>query len=461
MSRPRFDTGRDPDWPTRGATVARIAAAFGARLMPWQTHTADVTGEYDPDTGRYRYRTVVLIVPRRAGKTVLSLATLLARGLDAPARRCYYTAQDRATAAGQYREEWAPALTGSPLAPALRVRMSNGSETITWTPNRSTVALFAPGPAAIHSRDADTVVLDEAWWHTDVRGRQLEQAIRPAQAIRTRRPQLWIVSAAGTADSTYLLAYRDRLRTHRPADTAFFEFSADPDTDDLDDPATLARVHPAVGHTIDAATLVADRADMSTAEWRRAYLGVFTDHTTTVELAFDGPGFTAAAATVDTTGAPAVLAFDVAADRSVVAIVAAAHLEAGTHVELVGWQPLHTAAAAVTELRRRHRCRLVADRYGPTAPLVDELERRGTTVDTPPTRMLAAGCAAFNDAVAAHTISHPGDPQLPAAVAAARKRRLGQLWVLDRSTPADAAAVAAVLAHDAARIPAARLMVAG
>jgi hypothetical protein len=460
---PRYATGRDPAWPTRGPVATRIAGALGVPFMPWQSAAADVTGEYHPDTGRYRYSTVVVLVPRRAGKTILTLATLLARGTDKTRRRCYYTAQDRTTAAGQYREEWVPLLAGSSLAPLLHLRLSNGSETITWTPLRSTVALFAPGPQAIHSRDADTVVIDEAWWHTDERGQAMEQGIRPAQALRTRLPQLWIVSAAGTAASSYLYSYLTRFYDSGvPADTCLIDYSADPDTDDLDDPATLERVHPAIGHTIDLATLLADRDNMKPAEWRRAYLGVRTDATTNTVPAFDGAAFTKLAnPDLDTAGRPSTLAFDVAADRSTVAIVAGVWTPTGVAVELVAWWPIHAAARELTRLKRAHRARLIADRYGPTAPLVDELERSGITVDTPRTHKVIAGCAAFTDAIAAGSITHPGDDQLAAAISQATRRRVGQTWILDRVTTGDAAAVAAVLAYDAARIPPASFVVAG
>ena len=174
------------------------------------------------------------------------------------------------------------------------------------------------------------------------------------------------------------------------------------------------------------------------------------------------PLFTGLPRTSDTntTGLPTVVGFDCAADRTVVPVVAATHHRHTVHVELVGWWPPHTAVAQLTELRRRHRARLAADRYGPTAPLVDELTRKGITVSATSTGGLAAATAAFTDALAAGTVTHPGDPVLADAITQARRRRVGQLWVPDRGTPGDAATIAAVVAHDLARIPAASVLVA-
>ena len=58
---PRHHTPRS-DLPTRGGQVAAIAAAKGRPFMPWQQRATDVALEYDPDTGLYRYSTIVMTV---------------------------------------------------------------------------------------------------------------------------------------------------------------------------------------------------------------------------------------------------------------------------------------------------------------------------------------------------------------------------------------------------------------
>ena len=101
--------------------------------MPWQRIVADVAGEVgdpDPETGvaRMRYPLVLLVVPRRAGKTILTLATHLERLTIGPARRGFYTAQTRNDAAEAWRDDWVPRVEASPFRRAVKIRNSNGSE---------------------------------------------------------------------------------------------------------------------------------------------------------------------------------------------------------------------------------------------------------------------------------------------------------------------------------------------
>jgi len=449
--------------------------------MPWQRQVADVMGEIGED-GRYHYKTAIVIVSRRAGKTALILATLLARASELPDRRCYYTAQDRTTAAALFRDEWVPAITSSRLlARSITPRLSNGSEALAIAepgrprltaadladldparPRHSTIALYAPGPNAIHSRDADTVVVDEAWSLTDVRGRQIESGALPAMAIKTRRPQYVVVSAGGTAASTYLLDLRDRHRHGASDRVAYFEWSADPDVDDLDDPATLHATHPALGHTIDADTLLADRAHMSTAEWNRAYLSVFTTTAADApDLAYPGERFAALASTYDTTALRPVIAFDAALDRAACAIAAGFQLPDGrTAVELVETVPTALAAARLAVLRRSTRARLVADARGNTAAIVDALRHRGTSVDVVTSGAVAAAYALMLDAIDRASVTHPGDLALVDALASAERRRVGDAHYLTRGTLPAAIAIAATVAHAAAAAPHATAVVA-
>jgi phage terminase large subunit-like protein len=43
-------------------------------MQAWQSAVNQVAGEYDPDTGEMVHGVVVLHVPRRAGKTAITLA---------------------------------------------------------------------------------------------------------------------------------------------------------------------------------------------------------------------------------------------------------------------------------------------------------------------------------------------------------------------------------------------------
>jgi hypothetical protein len=340
------------------------------------------------------------------------------------------------------------------LHPFVRTRLAAGSETITVRKQRSTIAVFSPGPRAIHSADADTVVVDEAWSFTDARGRELEQGIRPAQSLVTRTAQLWIVSAGGDHDSTWLHGYLERYRTSPDDSTAVFDYSAASDAD-IDDPDVLRATHPAIGHTVRLETIWDDRETMTRAEWARAYLAVSTHAPAATAPAYDGAAFAALAdQSLITEGRPAAVAFEVSHDRSGVAVVAGVPMPDGrAAVELVKIAPMHTAAAYLADLRKRHRAILRADAHGPTAPLVDELRRRGTTVDVLTNAGAYAAVTALADGITSGAVVHNGDPALTDAVASAQRRRVGDSWTIARGDMNAAVGMAAAVAYDAARVP--------
>ena len=94
---PRFGTPRRPERATSGPVVDVVARQLGHELMGWQRHVVDVAGEMVD--GLPVYSTVIVAAPRRAGKTLLTLAVLLGRAMTGRRRRAWYTAQSRADAA--------------------------------------------------------------------------------------------------------------------------------------------------------------------------------------------------------------------------------------------------------------------------------------------------------------------------------------------------------------------------
>ena len=126
-SSPRYATPRTPDRDTLGyLTLAHVARLRRSAPYPWQYDVAEVAGELKPDGIGFAYEVVVLSVPRRAGKTTLQLGHNLAVMDTIDDARCWYTAQNRETAAKLFRDEWAPAL--EPFQRIYRLRKSQGSE---------------------------------------------------------------------------------------------------------------------------------------------------------------------------------------------------------------------------------------------------------------------------------------------------------------------------------------------
>lgn len=432
---PRWATPRDESRQTLGPRVAAIADALRQPLMPWQRQVADVALEVD-ERGMPVYRQVVLTVPRQSGKTTLLLSLLIHRCLAWPSgkpQRVTYAAQNGVSARQKFMDEHVPILEASPVfAPLFKTRRTSGHEAVEWE-NGSRWSITAATERAGHGQTLDLPVIDEAFAYTDAR---LEQAFVPAMQTR-KDAQLWIVSTAGNAASTYL---RDKVEAGRAAvdsgkrtRSAYFEWSA-PDDADADDPAVWASCMPALGHTVDLPTVQAARDTMSDDEFRRAFLNQWRDG-----IAADG-AFPAASwlACIDMKSVPddpVVFALDVSPNGASACIAAAGsrpdglgHMEIADHRPGVSW----VAERLISLVGRWSPDSVVVDPTGPAGSLVPELERAGI-----PLRLLSAGDsvkaagAIYSDVVEGR-VRHRDDPALNAAVAGAVRRSAGDAFRWNR-----------------------------
>ncbi len=435
-SKPRYATPRDPARPTLGIdTVAHLARLRGAPAYPWQWDVADVAGELNDDGTGWRYSTIVLSVPRRAGKSTLVLAANLAACDLQPAARCWYTcANGREVAAKLFRDEWQPMV--APLSRLYRVRKSQGSEGIHKRRGSSRLQLFAPTPTALHSTNVDTATVDEAFAASIEDGEGIESGITPAQLTRPWR-QTWIVSAGGTLESTWW----DRWLTAGAAGTpgvALFDYGADPTDPGYDpaDPTVWAAAHPTAGVAFPLAVLEhlwATRTD--DAAFERAYLNVWPRPSEALVAAGLDLAVWSAAARPAVAPTVQALALDVAADRSSASLaVAGPHAGNPTAiaVEVIDVCKVHELAAAVRRARQTYpRVPVVADSLV-AASVVAELRRARVTVDPIGAGDHARGCGVFVDRLTAGTLTHRAQAVLDDAIAGAARRPLGDAWLWSR-----------------------------
>jgi hypothetical protein len=433
--------------------------------MPWQQALFDVSYEFDPETGLFRYNETDVTVPRQSGKTTSTLAkkvhrlTVMARTLGP--QRSTYTAQTRLKARGKLEKDFAELLRASrsfrevPNAKARpskatewRLSLNNGSESIQFGTG-SFLQIDAPSRTGGHGDTLDDGTIDEAFAHEDD---TVEAGMRPSMATR-RNAQLWVISTAGDARSKYLwqkvLAGRSAAESGEHGRVCYVEYSA-PDDADPGDPVTWWGCMPALGITI--------AQDFIQGEWeravrkgpegidmfRRAYLNQWPDipilNAADAQAVFDSVKWAAAGEDPVPKGTGAVFAVATAPDRSWSAIhTAFTRPDGKVQVLLLDYRPGATwVDGRVQDLRASHGGRVFSD----TAA-------RGlvTRAEEPSEQWQSQAHNLFADAVEAGRVHHGNESALHTAFSGAQWRVSGNTRALDRKgrveiSPLTSAAVA-------------------
>lgn len=417
--------------------VVITANALGTPLMPWQQLVARVATERRADApDEYRYKLVILTVPRQSGKTTLMRTVLAQRALMNTGRRAFYTAQTGKDAAARWMD-LVKAIDAGPLRGRVTKRLAIGSQALVF-PNGSTISPFAPTPKSLHGYTPHDVMCDEVFAFDSAQGNDLMGAIGPAQVTINSR-QLWLVSTMGTRDSTFLHEWVElgRLAVDDPAAAvAYFEWSMTPGADPYDPEAW--KFHPALGHTITLESLAELSANHSRGEWLRAFMNT---QSVTSEAVIPPEHVTATATgqTPPPSTSDLALAFEVARDRSR-SCIWAAWIDPATGAPALRLVRADAGSAwlapALAALRTEWRPRVIgADRGGPpTRDVLDELTADYPTLEFTvlQTNDFATACDAIVHRFANASISHDGSAPLADSIAAAVTKPMGQGWVWDR-----------------------------
>jgi hypothetical protein len=380
--------------------------------------------------------------------------------------KCWWTAQTRQDARDSWMDMW-ELVKRSPLGAAAKVRESNGSEAVSY-PSGGSFRVFAPSEDALHGKANALVAIDEAWAFDQVEGDALDQAILPT--FTTTGGQLWIISTAGTAASTWLLDYIERGRAAVaagrrdticlieygvPAEVAAQVDEAMTRYKDAEAVATpadpvpagiesayeaalveLLKYHPAApefGGYLKVPALRQAAEKMTPGAFLRAYGNHWTGATEQVI-----PAHAYAAARVPASSWPAptpgtvTLSMDVALDGESGAICATWQPAAGgpVHIDVVDERPgTDWLPARVAELRETWRvlAPVAHDSAGPVVDVADQLRRLigPDNVRSLMLREYLTACAGLLAAFKAGEVRHCGRPALDAAVAAAARRTVG------------------------------------
>lgn len=373
LATPRHHTPRDNSAATYGEAVDKVSRTLKGPLKRWQRHAYDVGLELDPVTGRWKYHTVLISVPRQAGKTYGFMSVGLHRTLIQPGGRVWYTAQTGQAA----RERWVkdcatPAMRT--MGKLLKTKLGAG-DTRLIVP--STDAQFRPMPPTgdyLHGEQSDLVGIDETWAHSVAAGTALLQAVVPTMTTRHEighGPQTWYFSTMGDGNSTWWHDMLDRAIEDPAPGVAVIDYGIGDDVDPTDLDAVY-RAHPAAGEGLTMKALEDAAESLSPSEFARAYGNRRTKVTNAV--------FTSAAIDAATTDKPlddGVVHIGVAVswDHDMTSIVAAGTIDGTPAVEVIESRPGQAWAVDMVKAihRLHHPSSIRVDAHGPSGHLAEEL----------------------------------------------------------------------------------------
>jgi len=232
---------------------------LGVELMPWQQFVLDRACRTGPG-GRWASRTVLTVVARQNGKSLVTAVRILAGMWLWGERLAIAAAQSRDVSI----ESWKLTIdlaedAGLPIAAVLR---TTGREELQLEHPDGHLARYkvvSSTPGGGRGLSADLVVMDEL--------REAKDWASYAALDKTRRArvlsQLWAISTEGDHTSVVLENLQATGRAAAAARTAgplaYFEWSTSPDRA-RSDRRGWAESNPALGHTLDVATLEAELA---------------------------------------------------------------------------------------------------------------------------------------------------------------------------------------------------------
>lgn len=426
-----------------GAEAAELAASAGLVLDDWQRFALEASLAERPD-GRWASFEVGLVVARQNGKGAVLEARELAGLFLFGEQLILHSAHEFKTAQEAFRRVLSLIEATDDLRKrVMRVRTSHGEEGIELTTG-ARLRFVARSTGSGRGFSGDCVILDESYRLPP----EAIGALLPTLSARPN-PQLWYASSAGHADSEVLRSVRDRGVRGGDPHLCYLEWSADPRLA-ADDPVAWAQANPALGIRISAEHVERELAAMPEAEFARERLGIW-DEARGADSALDFEAWTALHDSMSRAVDPVCFGVDVSPDGAGSIAVTSERPDGGVHVEVVEHRPgTQWLPERLLELRRRWSPRsIVLDAGAPAGALLPELDRLGVPVAKVAGREVAQAAVAFASLVAEGRLRHLDQPDLNAAVAAAKRRTVGDLWAFGRRgsfvdiSPLVAAALAA------------------
>lgn len=410
-------------------------------LLPWQRWWLIHALELKTD-GTFRFRTIITLMARQSGKTMLLKIVALYFMYVRFSRLILGAAQSLDIA----RESWQGAVElaeGNEFLAAeiANVRKANGEQCLTLN-SGARYRISAATRSAGRGLSVDLLILDELREHRDW------AAWGALSKTTTARPEALIVgiSNAGDLESVVLNSLRDSAILGEDPSLALMEWSA-PDGCELDDREGWAQANPGLGYTVTEQAIASALATDPPATFRTETLCQRVD---IMDAAVNAGAWSACAdlgGSLATSKDRISVCLDVALDGAHVTLAGAAMVgKDKVRVEIlaawdttqaaradlygllarikpisIGWYPTGPAAALAVDLRTANE-RLTGELRIAELPEIFELRGQG----------VSEICQEFVDLVTSRSIRHPDDPLLNAHVAGAQRLRGGDGWRFGR-----------------------------
>jgi phage terminase large subunit-like protein len=305
------------------------------------------------------------------------------------------------------------------------IRRTNGQEAIVLT-NGGSVEFVARSKGSGRGFTVDVLVCDEAQELSDD---ALEALMPTTSAAPLGNPQ-WIFTGTPpgpTANGEVFTRTREDALSGKSSRLAWHEWSCTGSAD-LDDPSSASSANPAIGGRLQWDVIQGERARFSDEGFARERLGMWDSAGSQRVISADSWKVVAAANLQDD-GGEVSIAIDVSPDRSTATIASAAWTTDDIpYVDVIESRrgEADWGVAKFVELVERHNVRaVVIDAASNANTLIDPLRQFGVTVTVTNARQMSVACGMFYDAVMEQTVRHLDQPLLNSALAAARKRPIG------------------------------------
>ncbi|WP_186760139.1 terminase large subunit domain-containing protein [Arthrobacter alpinus] len=443
-AQPLYATRPTPGSKNELALYEKVAALYGIKLSPWQRYALLVMSELNPD-GSYRFKNVLISVPRQSGKTLLCSIILTARSLKKPGFRAFYTAQTGALARERFFE-MTDDVEKSLIGSKVQVRRAAGSSRIDFF-NGSRFQPFVPNAQALHGFTGSLAIYDELFVWDEAQFNGLLSGSVPALQTKLDKQHLY-VSTQGHAESTALngLIDKGKLAIDDPeTDFCFLMWGLADGLDGSD--SEHWDFHPSLGVTITKEDIRTAQGTMSKSEFERAYMN---RQTLTMESVFDLEQWDRAKHSLPRPKRSQVgIGYEIRADRGKSAIVAAYKhenkivlkvLNNGTGSEWIKeYIPQYADAKPLAIGVDKHpQANVITDSLRMDYPHIDITQMSAQDFNT--------ACASFKSLIEEDRIIHDGHLALRDAIATATTKPYGDrgFSFSHMSQPELIAAIAAV-----------------